>query len=361
MGGQRGRLITPSDRKIAVELIDEARANGARLEPACKTLGISPRTYQRWTEEGGVKVDQRPLAKRPDPKNKLSNEERKKVLEVANSKKYASLPPSQIVPKLADEGKYIASESTFYRILRENKMLAHRGKAKPSTPRTVTTHIATKPNQVWTWDITWLNRNIKGLYYKLYMIVDIFSRKIVGYEVWEEENSSYSEILVRKALLSENIGGRPIVLHSDNGSPMKAATFLATLEKLGVQSSFSRPRVSNDNPYSEALFKTLKYIPTYPKHGFESLNQAREWVKDFVHWYNNIHYHSGINYMPPNDRHRGKSEMILNQRKKVYEQAKNQHPERWRRQIRNWTLPDTVALNPAKENEHKEAKMKHVD
>ncbi|TCO76515.1 transposase InsO family protein [Marinisporobacter balticus] len=257
-------MIYLSDRQIAVELIDEARDGGARLEPACKILGLTSRTYQRWKQDGDIKSDGRPDSIRPEPKNKLSQQERKKILETVNSKEYASLPPSQIVPKLADKGKYIASESTFYRVLRQNKMLAHRGKAKPGAKRTRSTHIAVKPNEIWTWDITWLHRNVKGLYYKLYMIVDIFSRKIVGYEVWEEENAVHSETLVRKALLAENIAGRPIVLHSDNGGPMKAATFLATLERLGVQSSFSRPRVSNDNPYSESLFKTLKYIPTYP-------------------------------------------------------------------------------------------------
>ena len=302
-----------------------------------------------------VHEDQRPHAVRPEPANKLSAHEKQEILEVVNSKEYASLPPTQIVPKLADKGIYIASESSFYRVLRKHKMLNHRGKAKPGTPRPLSTHIAKKSNEVWTWDITWLHRDVKGLYYKLYMIIDIFSRKIVGYEVWEDENAKHSETLVRKALFSENICGRPIVLHSDNGAPMKGATFLATLERLGVQSSFSRPRVSNDNPYSEALFKTLKYIPTYPENGFASLDYAREWVKEFVHWYNFIHYHSGINYMTPNDRHCGNGEKIMEKRIQVYEQAKSLHPERWSKEIRDWSLPETVALNPAKESEHAHA------
>lgn len=293
----------------------------------------------------------------PVPNNKLTIEERNQVIETVNSPEYANLPPSQIVPKLADKGEYIASESTFYRILREAKLLAHRGKAKPGSPRPLSTHIAVEPNKVWTWDITWLHRkDVRGLYYKLYMIIDIFSRKIVGYEVWEEENATHSATLVKKALLSENIGGKPIVLHSDNGAPMKAATFLGTLEKLGVQSSFSRPRVSNDNPYSESLFKTLKYMPKYPDKGFESLSKAREWVKDFVHWYNKVHYHSGLNYMTPNDRHLGKDKGIMDNRKEVYEKAKQQHPERWSGNIRNWKAPEMVALNPVKDTEYTMAK-----
>ena len=299
MGGPRGRLISASDREKAVELIDEARIAGARLKPACEELGISERTYQRWTRGGPVNKDQRPIVDRPSPKNKLTEEERVKVIEVANRPEYADLPPCKIVPKLADEGEYIASESTFYRILREEKMDAHRNRSKEPVKRGPPTHTATAPNQVWTWDITWLNAAIKGQYFKLYLMIDMFSRFIVGYEVWETEKAEYAEHLIKKAVLAQGIQGRPLVLHSDNGSPMKAATFLATLEKLGVQSSFSRPRVSNDNPYSESLFKTMKYCPKYPLKGFSSLGEARKWVQRFVKWYNFTHLHSGINFITP--------------------------------------------------------------
>ena len=183
------------------------------------------------------------------------------------------------------------------------------------------------------------------------MIIDIFSRKIVGYEVWEEENGEHSNTLIQRALLSERINGELLVLHSDNGGPMKAATFLGTLEKLGVQSSFSRPRVSNDNPYSESLFKTLKYIPKYPTSGFESLDHAREWVNEFVHWYNEIHLHSGIKYVTPGSRHRGEDIEILQKRKEIYAQAKKRTPERWSGSIRDWDRVEAVALNPTNESE----------
>jgi len=148
-----------------------------------------------------------------------------------------------------DRGIYIASESSFYRVLKEHKQLTHRRSSKSPEKRPITTHIATKPNEVWSWDITWLNTTVKGRYFKLYMIIDIFSRKIVGFEVWHSETSEHAKTLVKKALLKEKVKGKPLVLHSDNGAPMKGATFLATLEKLGVQSSFSRPRVSNDNAF----------------------------------------------------------------------------------------------------------------
>ena len=347
-------MISDSDRMTAIMLINEARENGARLKPACDELNISERTYQRWTKHGEVKKDQRPLVKRPTPKNKLTDEERKEVIEVVNSPEYADLAPSQIVPKLADEGRYIASESTIYKILKEEKMNAHRGKTSPPVKREPPTHIATASNQVWTWDITWLNAVIKGRYYKLYLIVDMFSRLIVAYEVWEEEKAEHAEYLIRKATLSQGIAGKPLVLHSDNGSPMKAATFQATLEKLGVQSSFSRPRVSNDNPYLEALFKTMKYRPKYPFNGFKSLEEARKWVEKFVKWYNKIHLHSGINFVTPYQRHYGLDKKIMENRIKVYEKAKAKHPERWSKDIRNWELPEYVSLNPIAEEEVKD-------
>ncbi len=352
MGRQRGRLTTLKLRKEIVTLIKEANANGARLIPACKVAGISKRTYERWTQEDNISTDRRKEPRLNPPKNKLSNEEREAIMRIVNSPDYRQLTPAEIVPLLADKGIYIASESTIYRLLRELKQLKHRGRTAPKHHRQATTHIAIKPNQVWSWDITWLHRkDIRGVYYKLYMIMDIFSRKIVGYEVWETENAEYSAILMQRTLLSERINGEPLVLHSDNGGPMKAATFLGMLENLGVQSSFSRPRVSNDNPYSESLFKTFKYMPKYPTSGFESLTHARSWVNEFVQWYNEIHLHSGIKYVTPASRHRGEDAAILQKRKEVYAEAKMKNPERWSGSARDWSWIEAVALNPTKESE----------
>ncbi len=342
-------MISPSDRALAVELIQEANQNGARLALACKELNISVRTYERWVSGGGIKEDQRPHAIRPEPKNKLTKEEKEKIVEVVKQEEFADLPPTQIVPKLADQSVYIASESSFYRVLREQKMQNHRGRSKKPERRIPESHLAKEPNQVWTWDITWLKGPVKGLYYRLYMIIDLFSRKIVGWEIWESEEAKYAEELIKRAVLSEKIQGKPLVLHSDNGSPMKAATFQVLLEKLGIQSSYSRPRVSNDNPYSEAMFKTLKYRPEYPYNGFETKEVAREWALKFVHWYNCIHLHSGINFVTPEQCHTGVYIDVLNKRKEVYEQAKQQHPERWSRSTRNWDPHKSVALNPMKE------------
>ena len=259
------------------------------------------------------------------------------------------LPPSQIAPKLADQSIYIASESTMYRILREEKMQQHRGRSKRPEMKLPESYLATAPNQVWTWDITWLKGPIKGGFYKLYLIIDLFSRKIIVWEVWEIEDAAHAEELIKKAILSEKLHGAPLVLHSDNGRPMKASTFQVLLEKLGIQSSYTRPRVSNDNPWSESIFRTLKYRPEFPYNGFESIEDEREWTARFVHWHTFEHQHSGINFVTPEQRHVGDHIDILKNRKKVYELAKLNHPERWSGSTRNWDPHEPVALNPMKE------------
>ncbi|ESU31422.1 hypothetical protein G3A_16795, partial [Bacillus sp. 17376] len=286
---------------------------------------------------------------RKEPKNKLSIEEKEEILEIVKKEEFADLPPTQIVPKLADQHCYLASESTFYRVLRENKMQNHRGRSKKPEKRIPESHLATSPNHVWTWDITWLKGPVMGLYYRLYLILDLFSRKIVGWEIWKTEEAKYAEELIKKTVVSEKIHGRPLVLHSDNGSPMKAATFQVLLEKLGIQSSYSRPRVSNDNAFSEALFRTLKYRPEYPYKGFETLEDAQSWAKEFVHWYNCIHLHSGLNFVTPEQCHKGEHIDVLKKRQDVYDLAKKKHPERWSRSTRDWSPHTSVALNPMKE------------
>lgn len=341
-------MIRPSDRRLAVELIREANQNGARLAKACEELDISARTYERWVSVGGVQEDQRPHVQRPVPRNKLSAEEREKVIEIVKKDEFVDLPPSQIVPKLADQSVYIASESTIYRILREEKLQQHRGQSKRPKTKLPESYLATAPNQVWTWDITWLKGPVRGLYYRLYLIIDLFSRKIVGWDIWETEEAKHAKTLIKKAIYNERILGAPLVLHSDNGSPMKAATFQALLEKLGVQSSYSRPAVSNDNPYSEAIFRTLKYRPGFPDAGFKTLEDALTWTAKFVHWHTHDHQHSGINFVTPEQRHTGVYIDVLKKRNEVYERAKEKHPERWAGSTRNWDPLGSVALNPMK-------------
>lgn len=341
-------MISASNRKLAVDLINTAINSGARLFKACDELGISKRTFNRWNKQDNCFVDKRTVCERPEPKNKLTKEEKQKILKIVHQKEYESLPPTQIVPILADKGIYIASESSYYRVLREAKELKHRGLSKKSVKRTITSHKATAPNQVWMWDITYLNGPIKGVHYYLYLISDLFSRKIVGWEVWEKESGKYASDLIRRTTLHEKtmLKKDVLVLHSDNGSPMKAATMLETLYSLGIIPSNSRPRVSNDNPYAESVFKTLKYRPNYQPKGFDSLIKARVWVQKFVNWYNNEHKHSGINFLSPTDRHNGLDEKIFKNRSTVYKLARQKHPERWSKGIRNWSLENEVYLNP---------------
>jgi transposase InsO family protein len=334
-----------------VELIKEASTAGARQSKACKVVGISSRTLQRWGEGEGDRVlaDGRgAAAPRRHPRNKLSSLERQSVLDVANSQEFAHLAPNQIVPMLADQGRYIASESTFYRVLRDAGQMTHRGKVKPPTRKRPASLHADAPNQLWSWDITYLATTVKGIFFYLYLIMDIFSRKIVGWEIYETESAEQASRLFRKTCLREGIAGKDLVLHSDNGSPMKGATMLATLQKLGVMPSFSRPSVSNDNPYSEALFKTLKYHPGFPDKPFDCLESARVWVAGFQHWYNEVHRHSALKFVTPGQRHRGEDIVILEERQRLYEAAKAKQPGRWSRKTRDWTPVGTVYLNPGK-------------
>ena len=331
-----------------VDLVVQANKSGCRFKLACKDLEIDFKSFLRWKRDPEDKRHG-PIT---TPKNKLSQAEKDMIIEVATSKEYVDDSPWVIVSKLADKGEYLASESTFYKVLKERKMSVHRGKSKPSTRKRPEALVATGANEIWTWDITYLNTLIKGQYYFLYLFMDIFSRKIVGFDIHKEESMHHSSELVSKLCSNEKVARDQLVLHSDNGGPMKGATMLATLEKLGVAASFSRPRVSNDNPYSESLFKTLKYCPKYPDY-FSSLAEAKIWTTLFVDWYNNRHHHSGIKFVTPSDRHQGLDRDILMQREIVYSKAKKKNPERWsNRKTRNWSRSEKVYLNYLQRSEN---------
>jgi putative transposase len=298
-------------------------------------------------EDNRVKMDARTTTVRPEPANKLSAAEQRAVLDLCNRPDYAHLPPSQIVPRLADEGVYLASESTFYRVLKVNDQHHRRGRAQaPRHLMPPTSYTATAANQVWSWDITYLPSPVRGQFYYLYLIEDIFSRKAVGGEVYAQESGERAAELMQRTVMAEQCWRQPLVLHSDNGAPMKSATLLAKLYELGITPSRGRPRVSNDNPYSESLFRTLKYCPQWPAHGFASLDAARVWVHDFIQWYNHQHHHSRIRFVTPAERHRGDDKEILAKRHAVYTAAKERRPERWSGKTRNWEPVGAVMLNP---------------
>jgi putative transposase len=335
------------EREVIVCLINTARQAGARQSAACEIIGISAKTFQRWSKSENT-GDQR-LETQREPANKLTALERQRILNAANKPEYADLSPAQMVPTLADEGRYIGSESTVYRILKTEKQLAHRQKAKPvrqvKKPKAL---VATGPNQIYSWDITYLPTVIKGVFLYLYLVMDIYSRKIVGWQIHDEEGSALAADLMIDICQQENIKRGQVTLHSDNGSPMKGATMLATLQSLGVMPSFSRPSVSDDNPYSESLFRTLKYRPNYPEKPFKDLQAARTWVEGFVQWYNHKHRHSAIGFVTPTQRHAGEDIKILKARHLLYQKARSENPTRWSGETRNWTPIKEVHLNPEK-------------
>ena len=342
------------DRRIIVRYIDEAHAAGARLVPACKVAGITARTLQRWrTEDGQVLPDGRPTASRPRPAHALTEEEKALMLATANAPRFADLPPARIVPMLADEGVYIASESSFQRVLRAAGQNRRRGRARsPARHRPPTTHVATAPGQVWCWDMTYLPSKVRGQWFYLYLIMDLYSRKIVGWEIHADDSAEHAVRLLRRVALSEGIHAKPErpVLHGDNGSTLKATTVLAMLNWLGIRPSYSRPRVSDDNAFVEALFKTAKYRPEFPAGGVASLAEARQWGHGFVTWYNDEHRHSRIGYVTPSQRHDGRDVNILQARHHLYQKARSQTPSRWSGNTRNWQPITRVTLNPERDS-----------
>lgn len=269
-------MISASDRQGALELIAEGHQAGARRHRACQEVGLIVRTIQRWTRQ----TDARPTAARPIPH--------------------------------------------------------HRGRSRlAQQTRLPVTHAVHEPGQVWSWDITWLPGPAKGPFSYLYLIRDLYSRRIVGREVFEQESGEHAATVVQRAVVADGRLLQPLVLHADNGSPMNGVTLRVMLERLGILASYSRPCVSNDNPFSEALFRTCNYRPTYPAQGFATRAAARTWVLTFVCWYNDEHRHSGIRFVTPSARHAGHDRAILQQRHILYEQARRRHPARWSRQTRN--------------------------
>ena len=327
-------------------LVAEAVLGGARLAHACELLGFSERTLQRWQLAAEDNPDGRTM-RHEAPAHKLSALERATLLAVANSAEFGHLPPSQIVPRLADQQRYIASESTFYRVLRAENQLTHRRAErvakKRSKPRAV---CATEPDQLFSWDITYLPTTIHGIYLYLYLFLDVFSRKIVAWQIYAEENGENASDVMKDLCRREQITPGQLILHSDNGGSMKGATMLATLQALGVMASLSRPAVSNDNPYSESLFKTLKYRPAYPVHPFADIATARTWATTLIEWYNHEHRHSAIRFVTPAQRHAGLDQAILERRSALYVNARAKNPLRWKRSTRNWQRIDIVYLNP---------------
>lgn len=325
--------------------LHETRRAGARLAPACEVIGVSPRTIQRWQRR--PETDDRRRGPRHRPGNALRASEQRRVLELLTSRAYGHLSPKPLVPRLADEGSYLASEATMYRLKRRVGLSTPpRLLLRPAAARATMVHQAVQPNQVWSSDITDLPTLVRGRFLRLYLVMDVWSRRMVGWAVHDRERADHAAALIHRICADSGINPHGLVLHSDNGKPMRGRTMIATLQWLGIVPSFSRPHVCNDHPYSEALFRTLKHPPAYPRLPFSSDTAAKQWVEGFVGWYNGAHRHSAIRYVTPDQRHVGADVALLARRHRVYEHARARRPDRWSGPIRNWTPIETVVLHP---------------
>jgi putative transposase len=349
LGGARtpNEKVTAADRVQILNLVAEGKSNGLTQANSCTEVGVEPRTVQRWRLLPVLEDGRR--GPTTQPTNRLSEIERAKIMSIATSEEFINKSPHQIVPTLADRGEFVASESTFYRVMKAGEVLAHRGRSLPRIVARPKALLATRPNEIYSWDITYLLSSLRGQYFYLYMFLDIFSRKIVGWRVHEIQSADLSSNLLTEICEQQGINKNQLTSHADNGGPMKGATMLVTMQKLGIMPSFSRPSVSNDNPFSESLFKTLKYCPQYPTKPFESIEEATIWVESFVNWYNNVHLHSGIKFVTPASRHAGQDVAVLNKRNIVYNEARAKNPTRWSKETRNWQRIAVVKLNCLKE------------
>jgi putative transposase len=291
---------------------------------------------------------------RPPSFRALTGDERETVRQVLNSERFQDCSPRQVYAQLLEEGVYYCDWRTMYRILAEHgevrerrNQLQHPAYAKPEL-------LATGPNQVWSWDITRLKGPEKWRYYYLYVTLDIFSRYVVSWLVAPQESEELGRQLIAAAYAHQGIAPGQLTVHADRGGPMKAKTMAQMLSDLGVTKSHARPHTSNDNPFSEAQFKTMKYRPDFPDR-FGSIQDAREWCRAFFRWYNHQHHHSGLALMRPVTVHHGRAQEVSSQRQQVLSQAYARHPERFVRGAPTAPqLPIAVWINPpaAREANH---------
>lgn len=317
-----------------------------RLALLCDSLGISQRTIQRWKLCG---IDDKRKGAQKHISRKLTEKECEQIYSVACSEDFKDMNAHELYNSLLDKGIYLASESSFYRILRDHNAVIHRSETKEGSSRKKPDELkATAKNQVWMWDITWIKTDVQGLYYYAYVIEDLFDRSIVGWAIYENESDVHAKELFELVTQKEN--AQPLFVHSDNGNAMKGITLVAFYYRLGIVPSFSRPRVSDDNPYIESFFKTLKYTCGYPKF-FTSIDHARKWFADFINWYNKSHMHSGLQYVTPHQKRNGDHHKIFERRNDILAEAKQKYPERWgNRETRAYRVPVAEVLNPAREN-----------
>jgi putative transposase len=327
-----------------MQVVEDMMAPIVPTAPLCNALGVYRATLYR--RRAQARAPESKPTPRPTPARALSPTERQQALDILHSKRFVDTSPAEVVATLADEEQYVCSERTMYRILasedevRERRnQLRHPNYAKPEL-------LATGPNQVWSWDISKLKGPAKWTYFYLYVMMDIFSRYVVGWMVAQRENAELAKMLISESCEKEGIEEEQLTIHADRGSPMKAKTTGQLLADLGVTKSHSRPHVSNDNPFSESHFKTFKYRPGFPER-FGSQQHALSWSRVFFHWYNQLHRHSGIAMLTPEMVHRGHVAAVLGRRHEVALAACYAHPERFvNGPPQPVEMPQAVWINP---------------
>ena len=307
-----------------MRLVDEGRET-ATVKDLCKAYGISEASYYRWKSPTPAGASQEP--KKLHWRG-LSEKEERGVLEALTSERFIDVALSAVVATLLDEGKYLCSARTMYRILKKNASTKERRDQRRHPEYVKPELLATGPNQVWSWDITKLRTGRKWEYLHLYVIMDIYSRKVVGWTVANCESAELAEKLIGDTIYQYKIPDGQLTLHADRGAAMKSKAVSQLLADLGVEKTHSRPHVSDDNPYSESQFKTLKYHSTFPKT-FPNLDEAKLFLEGWFRWYNTQHKHSGIHMLCPQDVHDGKAQEILDKRQAVLDKVYQKHPERF--------------------------------
>ena len=331
-----------------MSVIAEKLAAQVGVKRACEALNLSRSQVYRARQP---RSEPKP---RLAPTNALSPTERRFVRETLNSKRFMDLSPRQVYAALLDEGRYLCHWRTMYRVLSAHGEVCERRPIRRHPVYKKPELLATAPNQVWSWDITHLRGPVKWSGYKLYTVLDIFSRYVVGWMIAEVESSTLARQLIAESTRKQGIRPDQLTLHADNGSPMTDKPLSQLLMDLGITRSHSRPHTSDDNPFSEAQFKTMKYRPDYPRR-FESLMDARQWARGFFDWYNNDHYHSGLNLLTPTSVHYGEAAAIQQQRQAVMTAAFIANPVRFSAgspRIKGaptevWINPPSLAPNPS--------------
>ncbi len=316
-------------------------ASRVGVSPACQALGVSRATFYR--RQRPAPGHQQP---RPTPARALSESERERVLDVLAAPRFVDRSPAEVVATLLDESQYLCSERTMYRVLAANQPVRERRNQREHPHYAKPELVATGPNQTWSWDVTKLLGPQKWTYFYLYVILDIFSRYVVGWMVADRENSALAGRLIEETCHKQGVEPRVLTLHSDRGAPMTSKCTAQLLADLGVTRSLSRPQVCDDNPFSEAQFKTLKYHPGFPSR-FPGIDEAIAFCRSFFPWYNLEHRHGGIAMLAPHDVHHGRATAVLAQRQRTLELACAAHPERFVRGIpKPSPLPKAVWINP---------------